>query len=90
MKIGSIVTRIRPPKTIEENCIGRRNPKVGEVFTVNYIQDIWGNLFIGFEECHPKSAFNAKLFREIEFPPSMEADIQEALVKETPKELIQS
>lgn len=102
MKIGSIVECIKPYKgDIETKPVPKGIYIIREIIldadrkegvTLEEIINIkvYGHYSdknnIGYFE----PVYDIERFREIEFPPSMEADIQEALTKETTKELIQT
>ncbi len=81
MKVGSIVECVSPSKFPGKNVKGR-NVRTGEILTVNWMGERYGRIFLGFEETHQDSCFGSELFREIQFPPSLEADISEALTRE--------
>jgi len=87
MKIGSIVEAVK--ETVKDGWYSSPEIKKNTPYDVIDMSIERGEFVICIAQ-FPNFWYLAEDFREIEFPPSMEADIQEALVKETPKELIQT
>ena len=59
------VVCIANPKSRSEGTIGRPQPNVGDVLTINYIENDSDGVYLGFKEMHTDSAFISRLFRPI-------------------------
>lgn len=77
MKVGSIVECVKLNQT--PGCQTIVDIKVGGIYTVNWVRQDWDGLYLGFEETLQEQCYGADQFREIEFPPAIEAEINEAL-----------
>ena len=85
MKVGSLVECIKPLPSgkCEPGCSPPTwRPKVGERYIVEAIVEGYGLTFLSFDN---EFGWRVEFFREIEFPPSFEAELNELLTIKEPE-----
>lgn len=81
MKVGSVVECIRSQFIIHVNNPETANyaPVKGQILTVTGLVELGGGTYLTFAEMPPKNCYDAIDFRELEFPPDLEKEIEELL-----------
>lgn len=79
MKIGSIVECVKTGPNISSKPLAVNK---GDVLTIYGINHEFDQAWLRFDEVDKGLEFNAKHFREVEFPPAITEQIEECLTKE--------
>lgn len=83
MKVGSIVECVIVIDVLKcLNCNPLTVPKVGDILTVNFIRSDPDGIFLGFDEIDQEDTYRWDHFREIQFPPDLQEQIEECLTRE--------
>lgn len=81
MKVGSIVECIRSQFIINlgDPATANSAPVKGQILTVAGFVEWRGDMYLQFDEMPPRNCYDARDFRELEFPPDLEKEIEELL-----------